>query len=72
MPSAKSIETVGFCGHRPSAGEIYISTGSLYRCSAALLPLGLPSADQFWSAPPQHWTSQKMWNGDDVPADHAI
>jgi hypothetical protein len=39
--------TVGFCGHQPSVGENYISTGSLYLCSAALLPLGLPSADEF-------------------------
>jgi hypothetical protein len=64
--------TVGFCGHQPSVGENYISTGSLYLCSAALLPLGLPSADQFWSAPRQPWTSQKIWNGEDIPADHAI
>jgi hypothetical protein len=64
--------TVGFCGHQPSVGENYISTGSLYLCSAALLPLGLSSADQFWSAPRQPWTSQKIWNGEDIPADHAI
>jgi hypothetical protein len=64
--------TVGFCGHQPSVGENYISTGSVYLCSAALLPLGLPSADQFWSAPRQRWTSQKIWNGEDIPTDHAI
>jgi hypothetical protein len=27
--------TIGFCGHQPSIGETYISTGSLYLCSAA-------------------------------------
>jgi hypothetical protein len=64
--------TVGFCGHQPSAGESYISTGSLYLCSAALLPLGLPGPDQFWSGPRQRWTSQKIWSGEDFPADHAI
>jgi hypothetical protein len=64
--------TVGFCGHQPSVGENYISTGSLYLCSAALLPLGLPNADQFWSAPRRRWTSQKIWNGEDIPTDHAI
>lgn len=64
--------TVGFCGHQPSMGESYISTGSLYLCSVALLPLGLSGKDPFWSAPPQAWTSQKIWSGADTPADHAI
>lgn len=64
--------SVGFCGHQPSMGESYISTGSLYLCSVALLPLGLRSTNPFWSAPPQPWTSQKAWNGQDIPADHAI
>ncbi|MDQ2775786.1 MAG: DUF2264 domain-containing protein [Acidobacteriota bacterium] len=64
--------TVGFCGHQPSIGETYISTGSLYLCSTGLLPLGLPRTDPFWSAAPQPWTSQKIWNGQDVPTDHAI
>lgn len=63
---------VGFCGHQPSLGESYISTGSLYLCSVGLLPLGLPATDPFWSAPPQPWTSQKIWGGEDMPADHAI
>lgn len=64
--------TVGFCGHQPTVGERYISTGSLYLCSAALLPLGLSAADPFWSSPSQPWTSQKIWSGQNVPIDHAI
>jgi hypothetical protein len=64
--------TVGFCGHQPSVGERYISTGSLYLCSAAFLPLGLPADDPFWSSPPQPWTSQKIWSGQNVAIDHAI
>jgi hypothetical protein len=63
---------VGFCGHQPSIAESYISTGSLYLCSAALLPLGLLPADPFWSAPPQRWTGQRIWIGQDTPADHAL
>ena len=43
--------TVGLCGHQPHLGESYISTGSLYLCSTALLPLGLPASDPFWSGP---------------------
>jgi hypothetical protein len=63
---------IGFCGHQPSVGEAYISTGSLYLCSAVFLPLGLRSSDPFWSAPEKPWTAKQIWNGADVPADHAI
>jgi hypothetical protein len=62
----------GFCGHQPSLGEPYISTGSLYLCSVGLLPLGLPPADAFWSDPPARWTSQRLWSGEASPADHAM
>ncbi len=69
---ANSFLTIGFCGHQPSMGEAYISTGSLYLCSVGLLPLGLPASDAFWSAPAQPWTSQKIWGGQDMPLDHAL
>jgi hypothetical protein len=64
--------TVGFCGHQPAIAERYISTGSLYLCATAFLPLGLPASDPFWSDPPQLWTSQKAWSGKDLPSDHAL
>jgi hypothetical protein len=63
---------IGLGGHQPSLGERYISTGSLYLCSAALLPLGLPPADPFWADAPAKTTWEKVWAGEDVPADHAI
>jgi hypothetical protein len=63
---------IGFCGHQPALGESYISTGSLYLCSAGLLPLGLPPTDEFWSASAAKWTQQKLWSGENLPADHAI
>jgi hypothetical protein len=63
---------IGFCGHQPALAETYISTGSLYLCIAALLPLGLPPSDEFWSAPSALWTSQLLWAGKSLPADHAI
>ena len=63
---------IGFCGHQPALGEDYISTGSLYLCSAGLLPLGLPLADEFWNGPQEQWTSQKLWSGENLSADHAI
>ena len=69
---AKGWLTVGFCGHQPHLGESYISTGSLYLCAAIFLPLGLPPADPFWAQPAQAWTAQKIWRGEDAPADHAI
>jgi hypothetical protein len=63
---------IGFCGHQPGVGETYISTGSLYLCSVALLPLGLAATDPFWSAPAEPWTSVRAWSGQPFPIDHAI
>ena len=64
--------TIGFAGHQPAIGESYISTGSVYLCAAAWLPLGLPATDEFWSAPREPWTQQKAWGGVDIRTDHAI
>ncbi|MDQ3214152.1 MAG: DUF2264 domain-containing protein, partial [Acidobacteriota bacterium] len=61
-----------FCGHQPGVGETYISTGSLYLSAAALLPLGLPASDEFWSAAPQPWTSALAWSGQPFPIDRAL
>ena len=63
---------IGLCGHQPGIGETYISTGSLYLCSVAFLPLGLSALDPFWTAPAQDWTAQKIWSGQDVKTDHAL
>ena len=64
--------TIGFCGHQPDLGETYISTGSLYLCTAAFLALGLSPSDDFWAKPAAPWTSQRLWGGENRPADHAI
>lgn len=63
---------VGLAGAQPSIGERYISTGSLYLCSTALLPLGLGGDDAFWRDAPAAWTSVRAYRGDDLPADHAL
>ena len=65
--------TLGFAGHQPQIAERYISTGSLYLCSAVFVALGLPSTDEFWSAPDADWTGKKIWNGNPhVKLDKAI
>ena len=63
---------VGFVGHQPEIAESYISTGSLYLCSAAWLPLGLPATDAFWADAGKAWTGKKVWGGEDVGADRAL
>jgi hypothetical protein len=63
---------IGLAGHQPGIGERYISTGSLYLCAVGLLPLGLPPADEFWSAPAEPWTAVRAWSGQPFPIDHAI
>ncbi|MDO8544024.1 MAG: DUF2264 domain-containing protein [Opitutaceae bacterium] len=63
---------IGLAGHQPGLGETYISTGSLYLASFALLPLGLGANEAFWTAPAEKTTWQKAWSGDNLRADHAI
>jgi rhamnogalacturonyl hydrolase YesR len=62
----------GAVGFQPSLAEAYISTGSLYLCTVGLLQLGLPANDPFWTAPDAPWTQQRIWSGQDLPADHAV
>jgi hypothetical protein len=64
--------TIGLCGHQPHIAEPYISTGSTYLCATAFLPLGLPAGHLFWQGPAVALTSQKVWSGSDVEADHAL
>lgn len=63
---------IGLAGHQPSLGEVYISTGSLYLCMNAFLPLGLPTEDRFWSGASAPWSSVKVWGGADFKVDHAL
>ncbi len=63
---------IGYTGSQIRMSESYINTGSLYLCTAAFLPLGLPADDPFWSAPACDWTAKKAWGGVDVGTDHAL
>lgn len=63
---------IGVAGHQPSLAETYISTGSLYLCSTAWLPLGLTAANPFWSAPAADWTQKAVWSGHEAHPDHAL
>ena len=63
---------IGVCGHQPDMGEVYISTGSLYLCLTAFLPLGLKEDAAFWAAPDAPWTMKRMWAGEDMPCEHAL
>lgn len=62
---------IGISGLQPSIGEGYISTGSLYLCETVFLPLGLHENHPFWSGGEMMFTSQKIWSGEDIPADRA-
>ncbi|MCZ8517977.1 MULTISPECIES: DUF2264 domain-containing protein [Paenibacillus] len=63
--------TIGFCGSQKNLGEGYISTGSLYLCTAVFLPLGLPPEDPFWNGEAE-WTAKKLWSGAGAPIDSAL
>jgi hypothetical protein len=64
--------TIGLAGHQPAIGEHYISTGSLYLCTTAFLPLGLSEKDEFWVAAAENWTSKKAFSGKEFPIDKAL
>ncbi|TVQ23691.1 MAG: DUF2264 domain-containing protein [Spirochaetaceae bacterium] len=65
--------TIGLNGKQPSLGERYITTGSLYLCSVALLPLGLSPEHEFWQGPDEPWTSVRLFDQvSDEAADHAM
>ena len=64
--------TLGVCGHQPDMAEYYISTGSLYLCSAVFLPLGLPESHPFWADPDCPWTAKRLWDGENALCDHAL
>ncbi len=68
--NAKGFLTLGFNGHQPQTANVYTDNGSLYMASLALLPLGLPADDSFWTAAPEAWTSKKAWEGQLFPKDH--
>ena len=64
--------TVGFYGKQMRIAESYVNTGSAYLCSSVFLALGLPPTDPFWNAPYAEWSNLKIWNGIEIPIDHAI
>ncbi len=63
---------IGLAGHQPSLGEGYITTGSLYLCLEAFLPLGLGVGSAFWKDAAVDWTARRVWGGGDLGADHAV
>lgn len=62
----------GLAGDQPGLAEPYISRGSLYMCSLAFLPLGLPPAAPFWQQPEIPGIASRAWAGIDLRADHAL
>ena len=62
----------GLAGDQPCLAEPYISCGSLYMCSLAFLPLGLPPEAPFWQQPEIACTASRAWAGIDLRADHAL
>jgi len=63
---------IGLYGSQPSLGDFYNNTGSLYICTNIFLPLGLSETDEFWANPPEQWSAQKIWSGQDFKNDHSV
>lgn len=62
----------GVYGYQPGLGENYICTGSLYLCCAVFLVLGLPPEASFWADEDAKWTSKKVFEGENLEADHSL
>lgn len=62
---------IGLCGNQESIEESYISGSSLYMATLPLIALGLPPTAPFWADADVDWTWKKVWNGVDMPPDHA-
>lgn len=63
---------IGWCGDQPDLAEDYISTGSLYLCTLAFLPLGLPPSAAFWQEAQAPFTSRLFYGGAHVAPDKAL
>jgi hypothetical protein len=63
---------IGLRGKQEFLAENYISNGSGYFCTTAFLPLGLETADPFWSSPSLPWTSRGISDGLQVSIDHCF
>ncbi|MFL9484409.1 DUF2264 domain-containing protein [Chitinophagaceae bacterium LWZ2-11] len=63
---------LGFAGHQPNIADYYSNSGSMYITSLGFLPLGLPADHEFWTAPPEDWTSKKAWSGQPFRKDYAV
>lgn len=64
--------TIGLYGSQPNLADVYNNSGSPYLCTNIFLPLGLSETDPFWANPPEQWSSQKIWSGQDFQGDHKI
>jgi len=62
---------VGVVGRQLVMRDGYNGTGSLYITLTGLAHLGIPANDPFWTAPSAPWTQKRLWNGEEVPGDHA-
>ncbi|GAB3258560.1 DUF2264 domain-containing protein [Larkinella harenae] len=62
--------TFGLYGSQPDLADVYNNQGSMYLATNIFLPLGLLASDPFWADPPEKWSAQKIWSGDDFPNDH--
>lgn len=70
---AKGWLRIGLNGAQPGLAEPYISTGSLYLCTQAFLPLGLGPGHPFWKVADRPWTQRRLWGmGHDLPPDTAL
>ena len=64
--------TIGVCGNQSELGDVYLSTPCVYLCSLVFITLCLPATDEFWSAPPENWTSKKAFSGEAFSIDKFI
>ncbi|QBE63547.1 DUF2264 domain-containing protein [Pseudoduganella lutea] len=70
--TADGFLTLGFAGHNPGLADWYSNNGSTYIASTALLALGLPPTDTYWTTAALAWTQKKAFANAPFPRDYAV
>lgn len=66
------ILAIGINGNQTTIAESYVSYGSAYHICNFFLCLGISPEEEYWREDVSEWTSLRVFNGNEIPSDHAL